>query len=156
MAERMRAELKQRRPFASAAEEALLNILRTADAVQRNLAEALKPLGLTVAQYNVLRILRGAGEAGRTCTEIGERMVARDPDVTRMLDRLHARGLIARERSGEDRRVVRTRITKQGLVLLEDAEAPIRAVRDRQFGHLRKEQLSVLIETLEAVRSGTR
>lgn len=151
---RLQAELKQGRPFSGAAEEALLSIVRTADAIQRDVAEALKPVGLTPTQYNVLRILRGAGEAGRTCGEVGERMVTRDPDVTRMLDRLFARGLIARERSSDDRRVVRTRITTQGLRLLEEAEGPIRTSRERQFGRIGKERLQVLIETLAAVRAG--
>jgi len=156
MPHRLRAEIKQRRPFASAAQEAFLNVLKTADAVHRQLSEALKPLGLTATQYNVLRILRGAGDEGRTCSEIGERMVTRDPDITRMLDRLHTRRLIARERSAEDRRVVRTRITKEGVRLLDEAEGPIRALHDRQFGHLGKEQITTLIGTLEAVRTGNR
>lgn len=152
MADRLRAELKQGRPFAGPAEEALLNIVRTADAIQREIAEVLKPLGLTPTQYNVLRILRGAGEEGRTCGEVGERMVTRDPDVTRMVDRLVARGLIARQRAQDDRRVVLTKITPQGLRLLDQAEGPIGASREKQFGHIGKERLQALIETLEAVR----
>ena len=156
MADRLHGEIKQRRPFVSVSEEAMLNILKTADAVQRQLTEVLRPLGLTTTQYNVLRILRGAGDEGRTCGEIGERLVTRDPDVTRLLDRLDTRGLIARERSGEDRRVVLRRITRQGLRLLDEAEGPIRTLQERQFGPLGKEQLGTLIGALEAVRTGNR
>jgi DNA-binding MarR family transcriptional regulator len=156
MADRLRGEIKQRRPFASVPEEAMLNILRTADTVQRLVAEVLKPLGLTLTQYNALRILRGAGDEGRACSEIGERLVTRDPDVTRLLDRLDARGLIARDRSAEDRRVVRSRITEQGLALLDEAEGPVRALQQRLFEPFGKEQISALIEALEAVRSGSR
>lgn len=155
MAERLRAEIKQRRPFSSPMEEAFLNVIRTADVVQRRLTELLKSLGLTTSQYNVLRILGGAGEPGWTCGEIGERMLTRDPDVTRLLDRLHARGLIARERSEDDRRVVRSRITKLGLQLLDQAERPVRQLHGRLFGQLSQQQLRTLTGMLEAVRSAS-
>lgn len=153
MPARLRDEIKQRRPFPSPAEEAFLNVWKTADTLQRQVSEILKPLGLTPTQYHVLRILRGAGEGSRTCTEIAERMVTRDPDVTRLLDRLQARGLIVRERSLEDRRVVQTRITKAGLRLLEEADGPMVALHSRQFQNLTGEQVSELIAALEAVRS---
>jgi len=134
----------------------MLNILRTADTVQRFIGEVLKPLGLTPTQYNALRILRGASDEGRACGEIAERLVTRDPDVTRLLDRLEARELIARERSETDRRVVRSWITQEGLRLLDAAETPVRDLQQRLFEHLGKEQVDTLIGALESVRAGNR
>src|SRR4029079_5455628 len=99
MAGRLQKEIQQTRPFGSLEEEAFLGLQRTADALARRAYDVLKPSGLSATQYNVLRILRGAGEAGLACGEIGERMITRDPDITRLLDRLEARHLIARARS---------------------------------------------------------
>jgi DNA-binding MarR family transcriptional regulator len=153
VSDRLREELHQARPFDDSLEEATLNVLRTADVVERTIMEALKPLQLTMSQYNVLRILRGAESDGRTCGEIGDRMVTHDPDVTRMLDRLHSRGLVSRERSTDDRRVVRTKITKSGLRLLDQAEMPLKNAVERRFGHLGRERLLMLIDALEALRT---
>src|SRR5919108_1101542 len=106
MARRLRMEIHQTKPFASLEEEAFLNLQRTADALLHGLEAALKPAGLSPSQYNVLRILRGAEAEGLACREVGERMVTRDPDITRLLDRLEARGLVMRARDREDRRVI--------------------------------------------------
>lgn len=152
MSGRLRAEIKQRRPFKSLAEEAYLNLLRTAEVLAHRVTETLKPFGVTPTQYNLLRILRGAGSEGAACSAVGERMVTRDPDITRLMDRLEKRGLIARSRDGDDRRVVRTRITRAGLDLLQRLDEPIVAAHDRHLGHLGKGRLAALVEALEDVR----
>jgi len=149
---KLRDEIKQKRRFRSAEEEAFLNLQRTADVLARGMGEALKPWGLPQAQYNVLRILRGASRSGLACREIGERMVTHDPDITRLLDRLEARGLITRSREKADRRVITARITKEGLSILEQLDQPIEQVLKRRSGHLGKKQLRLLIELLELAR----
>jgi DNA-binding MarR family transcriptional regulator len=146
------AELKQTKPFASAAHEAMLNVIKTASVLAQAEAEMLKPFEITPAQYNVLRILRGAGEAGRSCQEIAERLVAKDPDITRLIDRLEARGLVSRARSQADRRVVVTQIAKQGLALLERIAPLEDALPRRLLGHLGQEGLRDLIALLEQAR----
>src|ERR1051325_9127394 len=105
-------EIKQTRPFGSLEDEVFVNLLRTAGAFLWREAEMLKPYELTLPQYNVLRILRGAGPGGLICREIGERMITRDPDVTKLLDRLETRGLVSRERQEKDRRVIVARVTE--------------------------------------------
>ncbi len=148
---RLQEELKQRRPF-ELPEEALLNVVRTADALHQRVAQVLKPFGLTEAQYNALRILRGAGEEGRTCKEISDRMIKRDPDVTRMLDRLVTRKLVRRERDSSDRRVVRSHITTDGKALLHRADPAIRNMHKELTEAVNPASLRSLIETQEALR----
>ena len=148
----LRRDLKQRRPFASREEEAYLNLVRTTDLLTREVAAVLKPHQLSEAQYNVLRILRGAGPDGCPCSEVGHRLVTRDPDVTRLLDRLETRALIARAREHADRRVVTTRITSTGLALLEKLDGPVREAVDRMLDHMNGRQLTALIEMLELAR----
>lgn len=150
---RLTDEIKQTGPFRSLEEEAYLNILRTADALGRALAEMLKAAGLTPTQYNVLRILRGAREDGLACGEVAERMVTRDPDVTRLLDRLESRGLIRRARETGDRRVIRTWITAEGLRLLKSLDGPVATLHERQLGHLGEKRLQALVKVLEEARS---
>ncbi|HMD32823.1 MAG TPA: MarR family transcriptional regulator [Candidatus Acidoferrales bacterium] len=152
MTGRILAELKQTRPFASLGAEALVNLLRTADTAQRSLAAVLKPHSLSPEQYNVLRILRGAGTDGLPCGEIAARMITRDPDMTRLLDRLEARGLIGRARDTKDRRVVNTRIQPAGLRLLGRLDGPLAAENERLVGHLGPKRLRMLVALLEAVR----
>ena len=113
------------RAFSCVEEEATLNILRTAEVVSQRSVSLLKTFDLNTNQYNVLRILRGSAETGLTCGQIGERMISRDPDITRLLDRLESRGLIARERSEEDRRVVVSRISPAGLSLLRELDPEV-------------------------------
>jgi DNA-binding MarR family transcriptional regulator len=125
MARSIQAELKQTKPFSSTGEEASIAILRTADELQQQLVDLLKPYGLSPTQFNALRILRGAGEAGLPCSEIGERMINHDPDITRLLDRLEQRDLVARQRDAKDRRVHVARITKTGLDLLKSLDKPV-------------------------------
>jgi DNA-binding MarR family transcriptional regulator len=152
----VQAETKQRKPFRLREEEAFVNLLRTADVLLQGVAETLKPQRLSPTQYNVLRILRGAEPKGLACREISERMITRDPDVTRLLDRLEHRGLVTRARSRADRRVITTRITNNGLQILETLEAPIGDLHMRQLGHLKAAQLRTLIELLERARNVAR
>lgn len=125
MARTIQAELKQTKPFSSTGEEASIAILRTADELQQQLVDLLKPSGLSPTQFNALRILRGAGEAGLPCSEIGDRMINHDPDITRLLDRLEQRDLVARQRDAKDRRVHVARITKTGLDVLKGLDKPV-------------------------------
>ena len=117
MAGRLLAEIRQSKPFDMVEEEAVLNIHRTAEVLGQASAEFLKDYKLSHTQYNVLRILRGAGPDGATCSGIAERMITRDPDITRLLDRLEGRGLVARERSREDRRVAKGRVYEPATII---------------------------------------
>src|ERR1700674_2592804 len=111
MPQKRKAARKTRAPQTQLEAQVFVSLLRTADALARGAESLLKPTGLSATQYNVLRILRGAGKEGLACREVGCRMISRDPDITRLLDRMESRGLIARARGEEDRRVVKTRIT---------------------------------------------
>ncbi|HEY9282614.1 MAG TPA: MarR family transcriptional regulator [Pyrinomonadaceae bacterium] len=152
MVTKLQKELKQTKPFASLEEEVILNLARTAEYVGSRGAEVLKRADLTPTQYNALRILRGAGEEGLTCGEISERMVTKDSDITRLLDRLERRGLIRRERPETNRRVVVTRITGEGLSLLAELDEPVNEKHRKLAGHLGKQRLKALNELLEAMR----
>lgn len=152
MAGKLIAEIQQTKPFDVLEEEAVLNIARTAEVLGQSMAEFMRLYELSHTQYNVLRILRGAGETGATCSEIGERMISRDPDITRLLDRLESRGLIARERSKEDRRVVVTRIAPAGLLLLSGIDEPLRTFLRGRLGGMGRQNLSALIDRLEEIR----
>jgi DNA-binding MarR family transcriptional regulator len=132
-------------------EAAFLDLVRTAELLSRPVAQLLRSEDLSPAQYNVLRILRGA-TAGLTCGEIGNRMITRDPDITRLLDRIEKRGLISRNRHDQDRRVVLTRITGEGLALLERLDEPVLDLHRRLFGHLGAERLETLRQLLEECR----
>jgi DNA-binding MarR family transcriptional regulator len=153
VAARLQSEIKQSKPFRAPEEEAFLNVLRTGEALMQGVAAVLKPFGLSPTQYNVLRILRGAGAAGLACREIGERMVTHDPDITRLLDRLEARRLVSRSRDRKDRRVITIRITEGGLELAGQLDEPIRDLHRKQLGHLGAARLRTLTSLLEAARS---
>lgn len=146
-------EIRQSRPFKSLEEEVFVTLARTADLVLRPFEDLLKSEGLSPSQYNVLRILRGAGVVGLACREIGERMVSRDPDLTRLLDRLERRGLILRHREPRDRRVVVTRISQEGLLLLDRLDEPATLCQRKTFAHLGEEALKALIRLLDEVRA---
>ena len=152
MSAKLKDEIKQARPFANPEVEAYLNLLRTTDALVRSVEEALKPSGLTQTQYNVLRILRGAGPEGLVCRELSERMVARDPDITRLLDRLEARGLVTRLRDRKDRRAVTVRITANGIRLITGLDQPIAILHRRQLSHMGQQRIHQLIRLLEDAR----
>jgi DNA-binding MarR family transcriptional regulator len=150
----LQAELKQKIPFTSREAEAYLSLLRTTDALQTEVEARLKEFGLTGTQYNALRILRGAGPEGLPCREIGERMITRDPDITRLLDRLENRGFVQRMRARHDRRVIYGKITAAGLKLLREMDAPLEKYGREMLRHVGQEKLKQLIELLELVRGG--
>jgi DNA-binding MarR family transcriptional regulator len=127
-------------------------LLQAADTLSQEAEQLLKAAGLTGAQYNVLRILRGAEPQGLPCRGIGERMISHDPDMTRLLDRMEKRGLITRERQTDDRRVVKTRITPQALSLLRTLDQPVHDLHKRQFRHMSAARLKILFDFLEEVR----
>ncbi|MGH9516769.1 MAG: MarR family winged helix-turn-helix transcriptional regulator [Terriglobales bacterium] len=133
-------------------EAVFLDLQRTADVLARRIGHVLKDVDLSSNQYNVLRILRGAAE-GLPCGEIGNRMITRDPDITRLLDRLEKRELISRCRESKDRRMVLTRITSAGLKLLAELDEPVEQAHREQLGHLGKERLKALAELLRESRN---
>jgi DNA-binding MarR family transcriptional regulator len=153
MAASLRDEIKQTRPFRSLEQEAMLSVERTAAVLLHRLSETFKTHDITATQYNVLRILRGAGPAGLCRNDIIDRLVAQVPDVTRLLDRLVVAGLVERERTDADRRVVTTRITAAGLALLADLDAPVTESHRKQLGHLDSTQLKTLIDLLALARN---
>jgi DNA-binding MarR family transcriptional regulator len=130
-----------------------LALLKTADALGREAEQLIRAADLTGTQYNVLRILRGAGAEGLACRGIGDRMITHDPDITRLLDRMEKRGLITRERQKDDRRVVKTRITPKGLELLKPLDHPMRDLHKRQFRHMAGPRLKTLYSLLEEIRA---
>jgi DNA-binding MarR family transcriptional regulator len=152
MSHQLRDEIKQSRPFSSLEQEAYLNLGRTWASLEHELGEVLREHGITPTQYNVLRILRGAGERGLCRSEIIERMITRVPDATRLLDRMEAAGLIARARDAEDRRFVTTRITEAGLARVAEAETSVLEAHGRQFGSIPPADLRELIRILELAR----
>lgn len=152
MSSRLQAELKQTKPFPHRSSEALLSVLRTAALLEHQLNEALRPYGITELQYNVLRILRGAGPDGRCGREISERLVSKVPDVSRLLDRMEGMQLLRRERDPADRRHVTARITPRGLRVLEEATAALDEFERDRFAHLDPERLQLVIDGLADVR----
>ena len=127
-------------------------LLQAADSLGQEAEQLLKAAGLTAAQYNVLRILRGAEPEGLPCRGIGDRMISHDPDMTRLLDRMEKRGLITRKRQTDDRRVVKTRITPQALSLLKTLDQPVHDLHKRQFRHMSVARLKILFDLLEEAR----
>jgi DNA-binding MarR family transcriptional regulator len=143
-------EIHQTKPFATIEEELLVSLLRTTDVLRERFEQAVRPFNISMTQYNVLRILRGAEPKGRTCGEIGERMIAREPDVTRLLVRMEKAGLIRRTRNGQDRRVVVTRITSAGLKLLDEMEPHLREIGGllKPIGERKIEKMLRLLDAL--------
>jgi DNA-binding MarR family transcriptional regulator len=153
VAGKLQQEIHQTKAIRLLEEETALNIVRTADFLMQGLMDVLKPFALSPTQYNVLRILRGAGEAGASCKDVGARMVTRDPDITRLMDRLEKRGLLTRDRAKEDRRFVTHRLTKAGLELVNELDRPIDALHRKTMRHMKPERLRELVGLLEEVRS---
>jgi MarR family transcriptional regulator, organic hydroperoxide resistance regulator len=151
----LQRELQQGKPFGSLAEAVYLSVLVTAERLKTNASHIFREKDLTAAQYNVLRILRGAGEGGISCTEISGRMITRDSDITRMLDRLEARGVITRRRQANDRRVVKAFITEAGLEVLKDLDGPVSTFNQNQMSELSEKELKTLIKLLDKVRKNT-
>jgi DNA-binding MarR family transcriptional regulator len=154
MVTKLQTELKQNKPFKSLEEEVILNVARTAEYLAAAIIGVLKASDLTMTQYNVLRILRGAGTEGLTCSEISERMVTKESDITRLLDRVESRGFISRERPATNRRVVVTRITDEGLRVLAELDEPVEETNRSLVGHLGEKKQKTLNELLEAIRIG--
>lgn len=152
MASRIQQEIKQKRPFATRAQEATIGLMRTADLVRRAVAEIVEPYGITPQQYNVLRILRGAGTDGLPTLEIAERMIEEAPGITRLIDRLEAKRLVARERCDKDRRRIWCRITREGLALLRKLDGPIRDADSLALGSMTARELKQLISLLDRAR----
>ncbi|MDQ3697028.1 MAG: MarR family transcriptional regulator [Gemmatimonadota bacterium] len=148
----LQTELKQRKPFSSLEQEAELAIARTAAILGHAFAEAFKPYGITSTQYNVLRILRGAGKQGLCRHEVRDRLIRQVPDVTRLLDRMEEAELVERARDAADRRLVTTRITPEGLRILRRLDEPVAELHRRQLGHMNSQQLRTLIELLALAR----
>jgi len=150
----LRDDIKQKKPFRSLYEEAGLNVVRTAAVLNDALELVLKPHGISAAQYNVLRILRGAEPGGLCRNEVRDRMLTRMPDMTRLLDRMEAAGLVKRSREEEDRRIVLTRITKQGLKLVDELDGPMGRMNKSMLGHLTDSELRSLSDLLTLARQG--
>ena len=148
----IRSEIKQRKPFPSPYQEAMVVLIRTADIVRRAVGEVVEPHGITTQQYNVLRILRGAGGDGLPTLEIAERMIEQTPGITRLLDRLERKTLVTRQRSTADRRCVYCRITEAGLALLGRLDAPLQDAAAQCFESFTKRGLAQLVESLDRTR----
>ena len=147
-------DLRQSKPFSSLQQEAHLSVVRTASALTDRVEDLLKPYGISSTQYNVLRILRGAGDEGLCRNELRDRMLTRMPDMTRLLDRMEDAGLVTRARERDDRRMVLTRITPRGLELLGELDLPMTELHRGQLASLTDEQLRSLIGLLRVVREG--
>lgn len=153
MARRTLAEqIKLTRPFQLRELEAFLNLVRTTDQLSAELSALFKSHGLTMQQYNVLRILRGAGSQGLPSLEIAHRMITRVPDITRLVDRMEHARLVERRRSEEDRRVVIVRATARGRRLADRLEEPTNEAHRAQLGHLTDRELETLNRLLEKAR----
>ena len=139
------------KPPASLEERIFITLLKVSDSLGQEAEKLTRAAELTGTQYNVLRILRGAGPEGLACRGIGDRMITHDPDITRLLDRMEKRGLITRERQKNDRRVVKARITARGLALLKPLDQPMRDLHKRQFRHMAGARLKTLCDLLEEI-----
>ena len=148
----LRHEIAQERPFSSLEEEALLNLMRTSDCVNRAFQKRARHWGVTSTQYNVLRILRGAKPQGLTCSAIGDRMITAEPDITRLLARMKTLKLIRQQRDRHDRRVLWTQISASGLELLKQMDPEILQTPKDLLGHLNREELSEFVRLLELAR----
>jgi DNA-binding MarR family transcriptional regulator len=149
----LKLEIVQDAPFSSMEEEALLNLLRTSDQLNRAIHRKTRDWGVTSTQYNVLRILRGAQPQGLTCSAIGSRMIAAEPDITRLLSRLKTLKFVRQLRDRHDRRVVWTKISEKGLELLREMDPVIQQAPVELLGHLDKAELAEFIRLLELARS---
>jgi DNA-binding MarR family transcriptional regulator len=153
MSSRLQDELQQSKAFGSLRQEAILQMARSSAVLSHAWEQQLRCFGVTGTQYNVLRILRGAGQTGLSRHEVGCRMVTQVPDVSRLLDRMTAAGLVTRARGAEDRRKVNATVTPKGLALLEQLDAPSLRVPEEQLGHMPDEAVRHLIALLEEARA---
>jgi DNA-binding MarR family transcriptional regulator len=155
MTQTLRDEIQQTKPFRSSYEETLLNIVRTASILSDEGTQLFKPFGITTAQYNVLRILKGSEPEGLCRNEVRDRMLTRMPDMTRMLDRMEEAGLVRRARESQDRRHVTTHITAAGKKILKELEAPVAENQKNLLGHMTDRELKTLSELLTKARGKT-
>ncbi|MGZ4810757.1 MAG: MarR family winged helix-turn-helix transcriptional regulator, partial [Thermoanaerobaculia bacterium] len=146
---RIQQEIKQNKPFHSRKEEAAVALLRTTDLLRRMIGGVVEAKGITAQQYNVLRILRGAGEHGLPTLDIAERMIEQTPGITRLIDRLETKDLVSRQRCPTDRRQVFCRITKSGLRLLGSLDGPIREAEERALSVMAERELTSFISLLD-------
>jgi DNA-binding MarR family transcriptional regulator len=153
---RIQSEIRQSRPFPTREQECVVGLLRTADVVRRRLASIVGARGVTLQQYNVLRILRGAGTEGLPTLEIAARMIEQTPGVTRLLDRLERQDLVRRVRCRQDRRQVLCTISAKGRACLAELDAPVAQADDTSLGALASSQVATLIRLLDAVRTARR
>lgn len=152
----LQEEIQQSKPFVSKSQEAMLSLFRTSDMLRRFTTGCFVEFGITSQQYNVLRILRGAGSEGLPTLSIGDRMVEHAPGVTRLIDRLTAKNLVRRERVAGDRRRVQCFITASGLELLASLDEPVNEVDARALSMLDTSEQESLIELLSKIRQGLR
>lgn len=153
MSPALQEEIKQTKPFRTLRQEAQLNIERTANVLRDQFEQMLKPHGITGTQYNVLRILRGAEPDGLCRNEVSQRLLNRMPDATRLLDRMEEAGLVTRERSTLDRRLVTTRITKKGRQIVDNLDDSTDEQHEKSLGHMNEQQLRTLIKLLTLARN---
>jgi DNA-binding MarR family transcriptional regulator len=149
----LKREISQQRPFSGPEEEALLNLMRTADCLERAMQRKTRKWGITSTQYNALRILRGSQPQGLTCSAIGDRMITAEPDITRLLGRLKAHKLVRQQRDKRDKRVLWTQISAAGLALLAEMDQVVQEAPRELLGHLTYEELTQLIRLVESARS---
>ena len=150
----LQREIRQGKPFRSQGQEVVVALLRTADLVRRVVGRTLEPYDITAQQYNVLRILRGAGEKGLPTLEIGGRMIEQAPGITRLLDRLEAKARVRRERCAQDRRQVLCWLTPAGLDLVERLDEPVDSADAAAVAMLDPEEQDRLLRMLDAIRQG--
>lgn len=146
-------DIKQQKPFRTRSQEVYLGLIRAADDLKRRTTAVLEVAGVTLQQYNVLRILRGAGNDGLPTLTIAERMIERTPGVTRLIDRMERKGWVTRRRCSEDRRRVWCKITDEGLTLLEPLDEPVNAMDDFLAGPLDECELTALVDYLDRIRA---
>ncbi len=153
MVGRIQNEIRQRKPFATETQEAAVALMRTTDLVRSRVAAVIEPFGITLQQYNVLRILRGAGDEGTPTLDIADRMVERTPGITRLLDRLEAKKLVRRRRCPEDKRQILCWITPDGLHVLFKLDRPVLDATEAIFAGLSPDEVRVLIRLLDGIRA---
>ena len=149
----LQREIRQRRPFPSVAQEGVVSVMRTADLLRRRMAALVEPFGITTQQFNVLRILRGGGPDGLPTLEVGARMVEVTPGITRLLDRLEAKGLVRRQRCPKDRRQHLCWITQQGLEVLVSLDEPVVRTSNEALRGLTRDEQSTLVRLLDQLRA---
>jgi DNA-binding MarR family transcriptional regulator len=149
---KLQEEIKQTKPFRSSQQEAVLSLLKTTDVVRRRLAQVVEPRNLSLEQYNVLRILRGAGSTGMATLDVSSRLIEQTPAITRLLDKLEAKNLVRRERCSEDRRQVLCWITGTGLALLDEMDEEMESAAREPFAHLSITEVKSLIKILNRIR----